>query len=109
MIIQWVVIMEKINNENLVLEKLKEDIKNTSKKNIKIFAGHLPLSYVDNGPGKRKVEASGHIPELKGRRYYKKPSTIKREQRNKIEYGLELEKKGIVFPIKPKKLLKSRV
>ena len=58
---------------------------------------------------KRKVEASGHIPELKDRRYYKKPSTIKREQRNKIQYGLELEKKGILFPIKPKKLLKSRV
>ena len=57
---------------------------------------------------KRKVEASGHIPELKDRRYYKKPSTIKREQRNKIQYGLELEKKGILYPIKPKKLLKSK-
>ena len=58
---------------------------------------------------KRKVEASNHISQLKDRRYYKKPSTIKREQRNRIEYQLELEKKGIVFPIKPKKLLKSRV
>ena len=58
---------------------------------------------------KRKVEASGHIKELRERREYKKPSTIKREANNKIKHRLELEKKGIVFPIKPKKLLKSRV
>ena len=57
---------------------------------------------------KRKVEASNHISQLKDRRYYIKPSQKKREQRNKIQYQLELEKKGIVFQIKPKKLLKSR-
>jgi len=57
---------------------------------------------------KRKVEASNHISQLKDRRYYIKPSQKKREQRNKIKYQLELEKKGILFPIKQKKLLKSR-
>ena len=52
---------------------------------------------------KKRVEQSNHIQELRDRRYYKKPSTIKREQRNRIKYQLELEKKGIVFPKKTKK------
>ena len=41
---------------------------------------------------KRKVEASGHIQELKDRRYFVKPSSVKRTQRNKIKYKIEIEK-----------------
>jgi small subunit ribosomal protein S21 len=52
---------------------------------------------------KQRVEKSGHIQELRDRREYKKPSTIKREQRNRIKHQLELEKKGVVFPKKTKK------
>jgi len=52
---------------------------------------------------KKRVEQSNHIQELRDRRYYKKPSTIKREANNKIKHRLELEKKGIVFPKKTKK------
>ena len=52
---------------------------------------------------KQRVEKSGHIKELRDRKEFKKPSTIKREQRNRIKYQLELEKKGIVFPKKTKK------
>ena len=51
---------------------------------------------------KKRVESSGHIKLLRDNRYYKKPSTIKREQRNRIKYQLELEKKGIVFQKKTK-------
>ena len=35
---------------------------------------------------KKKVEQSGHIKELRERRYYKKPSTLKREQMNEVLY-----------------------
>jgi small subunit ribosomal protein S21 len=35
---------------------------------------------------KKKVEQSGHIQELRERRYYKKPSTLKREQMNEVLY-----------------------
>jgi len=35
---------------------------------------------------KKRVEESGHIHELKGRSYYKKPSTMKREQMNAVLY-----------------------
>ena len=35
---------------------------------------------------KKKVEQSGHIQELRERRYYKKPSTLKREQMNDVLY-----------------------
>ena len=42
---------------------------------------------------KKRVEASGHIKELKERRYYKKPSVIKRENKNKVLYSREWEKK----------------
>jgi len=35
---------------------------------------------------KKKVEESGHIKELRERRYYKKPSTLKREQMNEVLY-----------------------
>ena len=52
---------------------------------------------------KQRVEKSGHIQELRDRKEFKKKSTIKREQRNKIKYQLELEKKGIVFQKKIKK------
>ena len=52
---------------------------------------------------KQRVEKSGHIKELRDRKEFKKPSTIKREQRNRIKYQLELEKKGILFPKKTKK------
>ena len=41
---------------------------------------------------KRKVEASGHIQELKDRRYFVKPSSVKRTQRNKIIYKIAVEK-----------------
>ena len=51
---------------------------------------------------KKRVEQSGHIKLLKSKQEYKKPSVVKREQRNKIKYGLELEKKGIVFQKKTK-------
>ena len=52
---------------------------------------------------KQRVEKSGHIKELRDRKEFKKKSTIKREQRNRIKYQLELEKKGIVFQKKTKK------
>jgi small subunit ribosomal protein S21 len=51
---------------------------------------------------KKRVESSGHIKELRDRKEYKKPSTIKREANNKIKHRLELEKKGVVFQKKPK-------
>ena len=51
---------------------------------------------------KKRVEQSGHIKLLKSKQEYKKPSVVKREQRNKIKYGLELEKKGILFQKKTK-------
>lgn len=35
---------------------------------------------------KKRVEQSGHIQELRERRYYKKPSTLKREQMNGVLY-----------------------
>jgi len=35
---------------------------------------------------KKKVEQSAHIQELKDRRYYKKPSVVKREHRNEVLY-----------------------
>jgi small subunit ribosomal protein S21 len=41
---------------------------------------------------KRKVEASGHIPELRERKEYVKPSTKKREQRNKVLYRAKKER-----------------
>lgn len=41
---------------------------------------------------KRKVEASGHLQELKDRRYFVKPSSVKRTQRNKIIYKIAVEK-----------------
>ena len=42
---------------------------------------------------KQRVEKSGHIQELRDRREYKKPSTIKREKRNKVLYRLQRERK----------------
>jgi len=42
---------------------------------------------------KKRVEASGHIKELKARRYYKKPSVVKRENKNKVLYSREWEKR----------------
>jgi small subunit ribosomal protein S21 len=41
---------------------------------------------------KKKVENSGHIAELRERRYYKKPSTRKREQKDKILFNRKVEK-----------------
>ncbi len=35
---------------------------------------------------KKKVETSGHLQELRERRYYKKPSTLKREKMNEVLY-----------------------
>jgi small subunit ribosomal protein S21 len=42
---------------------------------------------------KKRVDQSGHIQELKDRREYKKPSVKKREQKNKLLYRLQKERK----------------
>ena len=42
---------------------------------------------------KKRVEDSGHIQELRDRREYKKPSTIRREKRDKVLYRLQRERK----------------
>lgn len=41
---------------------------------------------------KKKVEKSGHLAELKERRYYIKPSVVKRVQKNNIEFKRKVEK-----------------
>lgn len=41
---------------------------------------------------KRKVEKSNHIAELKERRYFVKPSAVKRAQKNEIEFKRKVEK-----------------
>ena len=41
---------------------------------------------------KRKVENSNHIPELKSRRYYLKPSVVKRTKKNEVLFKLKKEK-----------------
>ena len=41
---------------------------------------------------KRKVENSGHLLELRERRYFIKPSAIKRAQKNDIEFKRKIEK-----------------
>lgn len=50
---------------------------------------------------KRKVETSGHINELKQRRYYEKPSRVKRIAQNKLEHAIKLQRNPKVS--KPKK------
>jgi len=40
---------------------------------------------------KKRVEASGHLKELMDRKYYLKPSVIKRTQKNKIEHKRKIE------------------
>ena len=50
---------------------------------------------------KRKVETSGHLNELKQRRYFIKPSMVKRIANNKIEHAIELQRNPKY--IKPKK------
>lgn len=42
---------------------------------------------------KKRVEQSGHIKELKERRYYKKKSVVKRENKNKVLYSREWDKR----------------
>jgi small subunit ribosomal protein S21 len=42
---------------------------------------------------KKKVDQSNHIQELKDRKYYKKPSVVKREEKNKLLYRLQKERK----------------
>ena len=42
---------------------------------------------------KKRVDQSNHIQELKDRREYKKPSVKKREQKNKLLYRLQKERK----------------
>lgn len=44
-----------LKNERELVKKIKDDIKKTSKKNIKFFIGHLPLMYINKDPKKRKV------------------------------------------------------
>lgn len=41
---------------------------------------------------KRKVENSGHIQELKDRRYFLKPSVVKRIAKNKVNHKIKVEK-----------------
>ena len=41
---------------------------------------------------KQRVEKSGHIKELRDRKEFKKPSTIKREKRDKVLYRLQRER-----------------
>lgn len=41
---------------------------------------------------KKKVETSNHIQELKNRKYFVKPSMVKRIQKNKIEHKIKIEK-----------------
>lgn len=41
---------------------------------------------------KRKVENSGHLAELKERRYFVKPSMVKRIQKNQILFKRKVEK-----------------
>jgi small subunit ribosomal protein S21 len=41
---------------------------------------------------KKKVESSGHIQELKDRRYFIKPSMAKRIQKNKVDFKVKVEK-----------------
>ena len=41
---------------------------------------------------KKRVEDSGHIQELRRRKEFKKPSTIKREKRDKVLYRLQRER-----------------
>lgn len=47
--------MYKLSDESELMYILKSDIKNTRKNNFLFFAGHLPLLYIDNGPGKREI------------------------------------------------------
>jgi ribosomal protein S21 len=42
---------------------------------------------------KKRVDESAHIQELKDRRAYKKASVVKREERNKLLYRLQKERK----------------
>lgn len=48
--------MEKIIEESELVKIIQEDIRKTDKQSVQIFAGHLPLLYHDEGPGKRSVE-----------------------------------------------------
>lgn len=41
---------------------------------------------------KRKVESSGHLVELRERKYFIKPSAIKRARKNDIEFKRKVEK-----------------
>lgn len=41
---------------------------------------------------KRKVENSAHLAELKDRRYFVKPSMVKRIAKNKIEFKRKVDK-----------------
>ena len=41
---------------------------------------------------KRKVEASGHLVELRERKYFVKPSMVKRIQKNDILFKRKVEK-----------------
>ena len=41
---------------------------------------------------KRKVENSNHISELKDRRYFIKPSAVKRARKNEIQHKLKVER-----------------
>lgn len=41
---------------------------------------------------KRKVESSGHLIELRERKYFVKPSAIKRARKNDVEFKRKVEK-----------------
>ncbi len=48
--------MNRIITESELVGKLFEDVRNTEKSGVKILAGHLPLLYLDNGPGNRNAQ-----------------------------------------------------
>jgi ribosomal protein S21 len=41
---------------------------------------------------KKKVEASGHLIELRERKYFVKPSAVKRARKNDVEFKRKVEK-----------------
>lgn len=45
-----------VRSESKLIDILQEDIRNSDKECIKIFTGHLPLIYHEDGPGTRKAE-----------------------------------------------------
>ncbi len=51
-------ITKQVKSESELIEILQEGIISSEKQGVKILAGHLPLTYIDEGPGKRYAELS---------------------------------------------------